>query len=126
MEEVLFLCFLCVYTSLKLELNGKTCIQKLPAYIPSFSVFLYGNYVCKYGKSCVFTWQLLPFFVLGTLYVLLINFLLSPEEPDGVGCSKHSGDEFQEFVLSKEVQDFVAGKSDYLSNEGAAELNKFE
>jgi hypothetical protein len=58
--------------------------------------------------------------------VFLITFLLSPEEPDGVGCSKHSGDDFQEFVLSEEVQDFVAGKSDYLSNEGAAELNKFE
>jgi hypothetical protein len=33
-------------------------------------------------------------------------FLLSPDEPDGVGCSKHSDDDFQQFVLSEEVQDW--------------------
>jgi hypothetical protein len=53
-------------------------------------------------------------------------FLLSSEEPDGVGCNKHTDDDFQEFALSEEVQDFVAGKSDYLSKDGTAELNKFE
>jgi hypothetical protein len=35
-------------------------------------------------------------------------------------------DELQQFVLSEEVQDVITGKSDMLSNKGAAELTKYE
>jgi hypothetical protein len=35
-------------------------------------------------------------------------------------------DELQEFVLSEEVQNCLAGKSDKLSEKGSVELSKFE
>jgi hypothetical protein len=58
----IFIFFLCVYTCLTLELNGKTCSQKLPAYIPSLSIFY---------MATTFVNMVTPMFLPGNCFLFL-------------------------------------------------------
>jgi hypothetical protein len=52
--------------------------------------------------------------------------LLSPGEESIPVEKLVVDDELQQIVLSEEVHDFITGKSDKISNKGAAELTKYE